>query len=59
MTITQLRYFMIAAQMENLSGAASALYISQSALSKNIASLEKELGMQLFDRRGKSLHAGS
>ena len=56
MNITQLRYFSIAAQMENLSGAAAALYITQSSLSKNIAALEKELGVQLFDRRGKSLH---
>ena len=45
----------MAAQLENLSGAAAALYITQSSLSKNIASLEKELGMQLFDRKGKSL----
>ena len=55
MTITQLRYFIIAAKMENLSGAAASLFISQSSLSKNIASLEKELGRQLFDRKGKSL----
>ena len=44
MTITQLRYFIVAAQTENLLKAAAALYISQSTLSKNIASLEKELG---------------
>lgn len=55
MTITQLRYFIVAAQMENLSNAAAALYISQSSLSKNIASLENELGVLLFDRKGKSL----
>jgi len=55
MTITQLRYFVVAAQTENLLRAAAALYISQSSLSKNIASLEKELGMELFDRKGRSL----
>lgn len=55
MTITQLRYFIVAAQTENLLKAAAALYISQSSLSKNIASLEKELGVDLFDRNGKSL----
>lgn len=55
MTITQLRYFVVAAQTENLLRAAAALYISQSSLSKNIASLEKELGVELFDRNGKSL----
>lgn len=55
MTITQLRYFVVAAQTENLLKAAAALYISQSSLSKNIASLEKELGVALFDRNGRSL----
>ena len=35
MTITQLRYFIVAAQTENLLKAAAALYISQSSLSKN------------------------
>lgn len=55
MTITQIRYFIVAAQMENLSNAAAALYITQSSLSKNIASLENELGVKLFDRKGKSL----
>ena len=55
MTITQLRYFIVAAQTENLLKAAAALYISQSSLSKNIAALEKELGVDLFDRNGKSL----
>lgn len=55
MTITQLRYFVVAAQTENLLKAAAALYISQSSLSKNIASLEKELGVELFDRKGRSL----
>lgn len=55
MTITQLRYFIVAAQTENLLKAAAALYISQSSLSKNIAALEKELDVELFDRKGKSL----
>lgn len=55
MTITQLRYFIVAAQTENLLKAAAALYVSQSSLSKNIAALEKELGVELFDRNGKNL----
>lgn len=55
MTITQLRYFAVAAQTENLLKASAALYVSQSSLSKNIASLEKELGVELFDRNGRSL----
>lgn len=55
MTIDQLRCFSVAARMENLSAAAAALYITQSSLSKKISSLEKELGVQLFDRKGKTL----
>ena len=57
MTITQLRFFIVAAQMENLSNAASTLYISQSSLSKNIASLENELGVRLFDRKAGNIYA--
>lgn len=36
-----------------VSKAAEALYCSQPALSKQMASLEKEIGYPLFDRCGK------
>ena len=55
LNISQLYSFIVVAQNENLSKAANMLYISQSALSKSIAKLEEELGVPLFDRRGKKI----
>lgn len=53
MDIKQLQYFLAAAQYLNFSRAAESLYISQPALSYQIAELEQELGTPLFlrDRR--------
>ena len=55
MNFFQLRYFVSVAQLENISKAADLLHLSQSSLSKSIAKLETELGMQLFDRSGKKI----
>lgn len=55
MEMQQLRYFKAVGDMKNLSKAAEALYISQPALSKSIAALEKELGAPLFDRRNRKM----
>lgn len=55
MNISQLRCFIVVAQNENLSKAASMLYISQSALSKSMTKLEEELGVPLFERHGKRI----
>lgn len=41
------------AKSESISKAASALHLSQPALSKSIIKLERELGCALFDRTGK------
>lgn len=56
MKLDQLNYFITVAQLENLTKAAELLHISQSSLSKNIVSLENELGASLFDRNGKHLY---
>lgn len=56
MNTQSMKYFTVAARLENLSKAAELLHISQSSLSKHILNLEKELGMPLFDRNGKKLH---
>ena len=50
MDIRRLRYFLAAAEEENLRRAAERLHIVQPALSKQIAQLENELGCQLFTR---------
>ena len=50
MTFEQLNYFLITAKHMNFSLAAKELYISQPAISQQIAMLEKELGTRLFIR---------
>ena len=55
MELSQIRYFIAAAQFQNLSKAAGALNITQPALSKSISKLEDELGARLFDRYGKKI----
>lgn len=50
MTIHQIECFLEAARTLNFTEAASHLYISQQGLSRQIASLEKELELRLFDR---------
>lgn len=55
MNIAQIRYFVTAAQVQNLSRAAELLHLSQPALSKSIAKLEEELGTPLFVRSGKRI----
>ena len=55
MRLAQLRYFVTIAQLENVSQAAELLHLSQSSLSKNLATLEAELGMPLFFRNGRRL----
>lgn len=53
MNIEQLRYFEAVARLGTISAAASELSVTQPALSRSIARLEKELGLELFDRKGK------
>ncbi len=55
MNIQNLRFFSIVAKLENVSKAAELMHSSQSSVSKNIFTLEEELGVKLFDRYGKRL----
>lgn len=50
MDFRQLQYLTAVAECRNVTKAAEALYISQSALSHYISKTEKELGVSLFDR---------
>lgn len=52
MELLQLKYLCTAARLENFSRAARHHNIPQSAISKTIAQLERELGVQLFVRNG-------
>ena len=50
MELRQLTYFLAAAQTQNFRKAAELCLVTQPALSRQIAALEKELGMALFRR---------
>ncbi|WP_027408113.1 LysR family transcriptional regulator [Anoxybacteroides tepidamans] len=50
MNLQQLRYFLAAAKLKSFSKAAKAMYVSQPALSKQIALLENQLQITLFER---------
>ncbi len=56
MTNKKLRFFIKAAETQNLSLAAKELFIAQPALSKSIKDLEAEIGYSLFDRIGKKIY---
>jgi DNA-binding transcriptional LysR family regulator len=48
-----LRYFVAAAETENLTRAAERLNVVQSAISHQVRGLEEELGVELFTRHGR------
>src|SRR5438445_2281234 len=53
--LRHLRYFVAAAEMENVSRTALKLHVSQPALSRQIRDLEGELGFCLLERTAKSV----
>lgn len=55
MEIRVLRYFLTVAQEENITKAANALHITQPALSRQIAQMEEEMGVRLFERSTRRL----
>lgn len=56
MKLRQLSYLLaIADNGLNITAAAKVLYTSQPGISKQVKLLEQELGMDIFERNGKSL----
>ena len=55
MDLQNIEFFLQLAKFEHVSSAAAFLNISQPSLSKRIHTLEKELGIQLFDRIGNRI----
>jgi DNA-binding transcriptional LysR family regulator len=53
--LSNLRVFLAAAEEKNFSQAAKRLHMSQSAVSQNIQAIEREYGVELFLRRGRSV----
>ncbi|WPU99241.1 LysR substrate-binding domain-containing protein [Mucilaginibacter sp. cycad4] len=53
MELRQLKYFIKAAELQNFTDAAAAVFITQSTLSQQIKQLEDELQLPLFDRVAK------
>ena len=56
MDIQQLIYFSKIAELQNISKAADALYISQPTLSRMVKKLEEELQCRLFLHKGKNIY---
>lgn len=55
MDLLQLKYFGLLAESQHLTKTAQQLNISSPSLSATIKRLENELGLELFDRRGRNL----
>ncbi|MBL9135187.1 MAG: LysR family transcriptional regulator [Verrucomicrobiales bacterium] len=55
MELRQLRYFVAVAEVGNISRAAKRVFLTQSALSRQIKSLEEEIGLCLLERQAHSI----
>ena len=55
MKLNQLRNIMAIAERGSLRGAARHLGLAQPALSRSLQELERELGVQLFERRARGM----
>lgn len=55
LNVHQLNVFVIAAETLNFTQTAKRLHLTQSSVSQHIKSLESQLGVDLFERRGRSL----
>src|ERR1019366_1570003 len=55
MELRQLRYFVAVAEQGNISQAAKRIFLTQSALSRQIKALEDEIGQCLLERQAHSI----
>lgn len=55
MELRQIKYFIEVAKTEHMTEAALNLHVAQSAVSQQIANLEKELNVKLFERSGRNV----
>lgn len=55
MTLQQLRTFLAVCDEMSITGAASRLFITQSAVSQQIKALEEEFEIKLFDKKGRRI----
>lgn len=55
MELTQIEYFLEVARSEHMTKSAERLHIAQPALSQAIRRLESELGVPLFEKRGRNI----
>ena len=55
MDIHSLTYFKKVMELQHITRASEELHVAQPSLSRTISRLEKELGVQLFERSGKIL----
>ncbi|MER6995555.1 LysR family transcriptional regulator [Streptomyces sp. NPDC000410] len=54
-TLAQLRYLVAVADRRSITGAAASVFVAQSALSRAIQAMERDLGVELLSRRGRGV----
>ncbi|MFG2617247.1 LysR family transcriptional regulator [Streptomyces sp. NPDC048507] len=54
-TLAQLRYLVAVADCRSITGAAASVFVAQSALSRAVQAMERDLGVELLSRRGRGV----